>query len=141
MDTASCCGRRWPTWATRSEPTHVHDEPSLPAATAAELAARIRATSFPRIRYHKGYDRYDVDWLLRKVATELERGTAKPELADELADAEFSSTTVRSGYDEKAVDEFVDEVVTSLRELLGPPQPPATKPSPLTLVRRLLTRS
>ncbi len=112
-----------------------------PAAAAAELAARIRSTTFPRIRYQQGYDRYDVDWLLRKVATHLERGTAKPELADELARSEFSSTVVRSGYDEKAVDEFVDEVVTNLRELLGTPEPRAAKTSPLALVRRLLSRS
>lgn len=111
-----------------------------PASTAVELAARIRSVTFPRIRYHKGYDRYDVDWWLRKVATELERGTAKPELADELANAEFSSTTVRAGYDEKTVDEFVDAVATSLRELLGTPEPRAAKTSPLALVRRLLKR-
>lgn len=112
-----------------------------PPSSAADLAARIRATTFPRIRYHKGYDRYDVDWLLRKVATELERGTAKPDLADQLAQAQFATTTVRSGYDERTVDDFVDEVVRGLRELLGPvppEQPP--KRSPLALVRRLLKR-
>ena len=139
-DMGSCCDRPWRTWATQSEPRTTMTSQPPPAAAAAELAARIRSTTFPRIRYHKGYDRYDVDWLLRKVANELERGTARPELADELADAEFSSTTVRSGYDEKAVDEFVDEVVTSLRELLGTPTTGPAKRSPLALVRRLLNR-
>jgi DivIVA domain-containing protein len=78
--------------------------------------------------------------LLRKVATELERGVAKPQLADELAKAEFSTTTVRSGYDERTVDDFVDEVVGALRALLGPVPPQRTKSTPLALVRRLLKR-
>ncbi len=121
-----------------AEPTPPPSTPSTPSA--ADLAARIRATTFPRIRYHKGYDRYDVDWLLRKVATELERGVAKPQLADELAKAEFSTTTVRSGYDERTVDDFVDEVVGALRALLGPVPPQRTKSTPLALVRRLLKR-
>ena len=63
-----------------------------PPSSAADLAARIRATTFPRIRYHKGYDRYDVDWLLRKVATELERGTAKPDLAASIFTAVATQT-------------------------------------------------
>ena len=47
MDTASCCGRRWPTWATRSEPTHVHGEnfvagPHLNIYNEATLATYAR---------------------------------------------------------------------------------------------------
>jgi len=113
----------------------------LPTPAALELAARIRATTFPRIRYRKGYDRYDVDWLLRKVATELERGTATARLADQLVDAVFSSTTVRSGYDERAVDEFVDGVVADLRRIVGPAESAQGRTGRLASLRRLLRRS
>lgn len=109
-------------------------------SATAELAARIRATTFPRIRYRSGYDSYDVDWLLRRVATALERGTATPALADELAEATFSTTKIRSGYDERTVDEFVDEVVSALRAVLGPTPPVTPKRSPLGVVRGLFTR-
>ncbi len=106
-------------------------EPLSPAIEA--LATRIRAVRFPRIRYHRGYDRSDVDFLLRTVAHRLESGRGGPELTREVARSEFHATTVRSGYDERSVDDYLDELTDSLRELFG--EPPPEGPG---LVRRLL---
>ncbi len=107
-----------------------------PSAAAAELAAWVRAAAFPRVRYQHGYDRGDVDHLLRGVAEALERGTATAQLAREVARSAFHATVVRSGYDERSVDDFLDTLAERLGELLG--EPPAEGPS---LLHRVVGRA
>jgi len=115
-------------------PTPRSPEPP-PSPEAAQLAAELRGAAFPRVRYQRGYDRSDVDHLLRSVAERLEGGSASAELGREVSRSLFNATIVRSGYDERSVDEFLDGLAARLAQLLGPP--PEPRPSLLT---QLLSR-
>ncbi|CAN5297758.1 hypothetical protein BH11ACT3_BH11ACT3_13700 [soil metagenome] len=92
-----------------------------PLLTAADVAT----VTFPSTRFREGYDIADVTQLLALVSDTLAgyerpRGqlTSRPRggmLAGEVVAARFTPTKFRAGWDQDAVDTYLDRIVATLR--------------------------
>jgi DivIVA domain-containing protein len=123
------------------EPPHEPSlEPAVPPATSepAQLppgvvtAQDARSRTFTRTKWREGYDPDDVDAYLALVAQALEqrsadvgagrRGQPSGLRPEDVVNKRFAATKFREGYDQDEVDDYLDQVVNSLRsldELLG----------------------
>jgi DivIVA domain-containing protein len=80
----------------------------------------VRAVTFPLTKWSSGYAQRDVDrllgelaQLLRRPGSDAEVSLAVRELLDRIGNARFG-TTLRGGYDEEEVDEFLDRITDNL---------------------------
>jgi DivIVA domain-containing protein len=81
----------------------------------AHLAAHVRTAAFPTRRFGRGYRLDQVDDVLDELAIALESaGADGPALARELLNVRLG-TTMFVGYDERAVDAFIDDVAAQLQ--------------------------
>jgi DivIVA domain-containing protein len=98
--------------------------PAEPAASAGQAISTARDTSgrFERARLRPGYQAAEVDEFITRIEATLARDT-RPGQAVTAADvtAVKFGTTLRGGYDEKAVDEALARYADELARLVFPP--------------------
>jgi hypothetical protein len=66
---------------------------------------------FPTVFFRKGYDVFEVEAFVITMEARRADGTVTPE---DFLNLRFSSTRLRTGYDSKIVDDWVDGVLVSL---------------------------
>jgi DivIVA domain-containing protein len=89
-------------------------------------AKDVRAQRFTVIRWRKGYERSEVMALMAFAATALDQLAAgrepdPPLDGDQIRTTMFNPTTLREGYDQGEVDDFLDALAATLDLLSGDP--------------------
>lgn len=83
------------------------DTPTVPVPAGVSESDLPRAADLPTTRVQQGYKPQQVDALIEGVFEAVRSGTPAPSIADATFDA---TRGVRKGYDEEAVDTYLDEL-------------------------------